>query len=126
MPSKGSPSSSLSTVSSEFSSYPNVRRTVHIYVRKHHPDTLHSAIRRLGRPRLIFSLNVLRWCCGLGRSPSCLVHLPTPTPVESQYHRLHEDGLADEGEVIQRDGVEIETGVGLNPATGQKEAYEEI
>ena len=37
-----------------------------------------------------------------------------------------DDGLADEGEVIQRDGVEIETGVGLNPATGQKEAYEEI
>ncbi|KAF8127624.1 hypothetical protein EV363DRAFT_1418340 [Boletus edulis] len=36
------------------------------------------------------------------------------------------DGLVDEGEMIHRDGVEIETGIGLNPATGQKGAYEEI
>ena len=37
-----------------------------------------------------------------------------------------DDGPADEGEVVQRDGIEIETGIMLNPATGQKEAYEEI
>ncbi|KAF9238686.1 hypothetical protein BU15DRAFT_47509 [Melanogaster broomeanus] len=36
------------------------------------------------------------------------------------------DGHADEGEVIRRDGREFETGVGINPATGQQEAYEEI
>jgi len=40
-----------------------------------------------------------------------------------------DDGLADVGdvgEVVHRDGLEIETGIGLNPATGQNEAYEEI
>ena len=37
-----------------------------------------------------------------------------------------DDGAADEGEVVQRDGIEIETGIMLNPPTGQKEAYEEI
>ena len=37
-----------------------------------------------------------------------------------------DDGPVDEGEMIQRDGVEIEIGIGLNPATGQKEPYEEI
>lgn len=37
-----------------------------------------------------------------------------------------DDGQIDEGEMTQRDGVEVETGIGLNPATGQREAYEEI
>jgi len=36
------------------------------------------------------------------------------------------DGEFDEGEMIYRDGIEIETGIGLNPATGQREVYEEI
>lgn len=36
------------------------------------------------------------------------------------------DGVADEGEVLRRDGIEVETGIGLNPATGRRERYEEI
>ena len=37
-----------------------------------------------------------------------------------------DDALVDEGEMEYRDGVGIETGIGLNPATGQRAAYEEI
>lgn len=37
-----------------------------------------------------------------------------------------DDGSADEGQVIRRGGTEIETGIGLNPATGKMQTYEEI
>lgn len=59
-----------------------------------------------------------------------LRHTLSTSPVRHRWDHgsidSRNDGLADEGEVIQRDGIEIETGIGYNPATGQKEAYEEI
>ncbi|KAH0834065.1 hypothetical protein J3R83DRAFT_11349 [Lanmaoa asiatica] len=59
-----------------------------------------------------------------------LRHTLSTSPVRHRWDHStidsRDDGSADEGQVIQRDGIEIETGIGLNPATGQMEAYEEI
>ncbi|KAF9221709.1 hypothetical protein BS17DRAFT_238866 [Gyrodon lividus] len=53
-----------------------------------------------------------------------------PDPVRHRWDHAtidsRDDGYMDEGKIIRRDGREIETGIGFNPTTGQKEAYEEI
>jgi hypothetical protein len=78
----------------------------------------------------------LRLSLPLGRTSTInwgfagLRHTISTSPVRHRWDHStidsRDDGVADEGEVNQRDGIEIETGIGLNPATGQKEAYEEI
>ncbi|KIJ60926.1 hypothetical protein HYDPIDRAFT_169957 [Hydnomerulius pinastri MD-312] len=53
-----------------------------------------------------------------------------PDPVRHRWDHATVDSRGDpnpdEGEVVHRDGRDIETGVGVNPATGNKEPYEEI
>ena len=51
-----------------------------------------------------------------------LRHTLTTSPARHRWDHStidsRDDGPADEGEVVQRDGIEIETGIMLNPATG--------
>lgn len=78
----------------------------------------------------------LRLSLPLGRTSninwgfSGLRHTLSTSPLRMRWDHSaidsRDDVLFDEGEMIYRDGIEIETGIGLNPATGQKEVYEEI
>ena len=84
---------------------------------------------------ILFYLD-LRLSLPLGRTSKVnwgfagLRHTLSTSPVRHQWtHNAidsRDDGPVDEGEVIRRDGIEIETGTGLNFATGQRENYEEI
>ncbi|KAG8215310.1 hypothetical protein J3R82DRAFT_8899 [Butyriboletus roseoflavus] len=84
---------------------------------------------------MLFYLD-LRLSLPLGRTSKVnwgfagLRHTLSTSPLRYRWNHSiidsRDDGAADEGQMIQRDGKEIETGIGLNPATGQMEAYEEI